>query len=545
MADIILKNQNGNDAIFEGVDSVSFRAVGGGKATFTSGGGGVTSWNDLTDKPFEEKIEYTDTLTWDGNFEAFEGYKIALGEGATAAALVHVSDSVPLITDIDNNWIVEITNSETGEAEQLADVIFHEPENGSIIGTGSSAYIVIIPTDNFVFDDTLTFAKKGVYLSRYAVESYPGNIIYYCSKFSLLNYSFAVTIIKKIDEKFLPTKSAEPVKELIMYSSTEGSDRKFKITVDDTGMIIATRLFEYEEIRVPSSFDNTGDGIPEVYWFSPTLHSSFSAADAIQIDAVKDITDNNGVHQEAGSHYIKYDEAAAGIGTLPPHVYCYDNSTTNYLRYSFYVDKPGLYELAAHLRIKDEQLRGATYTINKGTEYEHAFVTTYGWDSLEEALAVRNGDELQGSYMRGMFVHLQAGMNTIHITIANGVTKNQHFRNLYLAYVEGPSIEVPETLTMDEAQEIGIGLAKGAILPEYYDITVTFNNGAPRASDGFCRVSTSNGNKMSIQKITLADGQTMPVEGDTIILRGKIGCVNSTVNGDIGKEARIFNAILL
>lgn len=300
------------------------------------------------------------------------------------------------------------------------------------------------------------------------------------------------------------------------------------------------------EKPVISSFDNTGDGIPEVYFFSKELPTRFSTGYGIQIDAVKDITDNSGIHQEAGSHYMKYDEVAAGIGTLPPHVYCYDNSSANYLRYSFYVPEDGIYELAALLRIKDEQLRGATYTINKGSKYEHAFVTTYGWEDLEEALAMR--DDEQGAYMRGMLVHLHAGINTIHITNAAGVTKNQHFRGLYLVKTADLP-KYPYVLTMDEAEEIGINLAKGAMLPEYQYIKVTFNNGAPRSSDGFCRVIASNGHLMSIHKITLTTTgqtiQTMPVANSTVTLCGKIGCVNSTVNGSIGKEARIFDAIII
>ncbi len=298
---------------------------------------------------------------------------------------------------------------------------------------------------------------------------------------------------------------------------------------------------DFTETPVISSFDNTGDGIPEVYFFSKKLPNRFASYNYISINAVTEVTNNSGVHQEAGSHYMKYDEVAAGIGTLPPHVYCSDNSS-NYLRYEFFVEETGIYELAAHLRIKDEQLRGATYTINKGTKYEHAFVTTHGWSSQEEALAVR--DESQGAYMSGMLVHLHAGNNTIHITNAAGVTKNQHFRKLYL--VKNSDLpKYPYALTMDEAEGIGFNLAKGDILPDYCYISVTFNNGAPRQSDGFCRVITSNGYKMSIQKITLDYDQTMPVEGDTVTLRGKVGCVNSTVNGSVGKEARIFDATLV
>lgn len=43
--------------------------------------------------------------------------------------------------------------------------------------------------------------------------------------------------IKKIDEKYLPS-----VKELNLLSSTGGSSKKFKITVDDSGTIKATEV---------------------------------------------------------------------------------------------------------------------------------------------------------------------------------------------------------------------------------------------------------------------------------------------------------------
>lgn len=333
------------------------------------------------------------------------------------------------------------------------------------------------------------------------------------------------------------------VGQAIMLGS-DGYDKGWTTDINSVTKegIYSVRKNKVTEKPVISSFDNTGDGIPEVYFFSKELPTRFSSYNYIKIDAVKDITDNNGVHQEAGSHYMKYDEVAAGIGTLPPHVYCYDNSSANYLRYSFYVPEDGIYELAAYLRIKDEQLRGATYTINKDTQYEHAFVTTHGWSSQEEAIAVR--DEIQGAYMSGMLVHLHEGVNTIHITIAQEVAKNQHFRSLYL--IKNSNLpKYPYVITMDEAEGIGVNLAKGDILPDYYYISVTFNNGAPRESDGFCRVITSNGRKMSIHRINLDVGQTMPLANTTVTLRGKVGCVNSTVNGIIGKEARIFDATLV
>lgn len=319
--------------------------------------------------------------------------------------------------------------------------------------------------------------------------------------------------------------------------------------------------YEYAETKVASSFDNTGDGVAESYPFAQALPERFNAQEAIHIDAVLDITDDQGVYQEPGmdSHYIRYDEYDGTSNTMPyAHVYCLDG-TDDYLYYSFEVPESGIYEMAAHLRIKDKQLRGATYIINKGTSNEHAFVTTYGWNTDEAAYAVRNNDFLKGSYMTGILVYLQAGINTIHITSAVDVTKNQHFRDLYFVkkaalcnhdFYTGDTTYACKYcytkfgLTMDEAEAIGVKLAQGAKLPDYYYITVTFNNGAPRYSDGFCRVITANGHKMSIY-VKPATGKALPGNGSTVTLRGKIGCVNSVENGTIGQEARIFDATVI
>ena len=179
--------------------------------------------------------------------------------------------------------------------------------------------------------------------------------------------------------------------------------------------------------------------------------------------------------------------------------------------------------------------------IDKLIEFAHTQLRDYIPE--DEAFEIRNNDHLQGAYMSGMTVYLRKGINTIRITNAEGVTKNQHFRNLYLVKKTDISIEY-KYLTMDEAEKMGVGLAEGAKIFSPCYITVTFNNGAPRDTDGFCRVRTSNGNLMSIHSIN-TNGAEMPLEGDTVTLVGKIGCVNSAVNGSIGKEARIFDATLM
>ena len=56
--------------------------------------------------------------------------------------------------------------------------------------------------------------------------------------FILVNVDVSSADIKKIDKKFIPSE----LNEVIIPSSTSGSSKKFKITVDDSGAISATEV---------------------------------------------------------------------------------------------------------------------------------------------------------------------------------------------------------------------------------------------------------------------------------------------------------------
>ena len=56
--------------------------------------------------------------------------------------------------------------------------------------------------------------------------------------FILVNVDVSSADIKKIDPKFIPSE----LNEIIIPSSTSGSSKKFKITVDDSGTISATEV---------------------------------------------------------------------------------------------------------------------------------------------------------------------------------------------------------------------------------------------------------------------------------------------------------------
>ena len=206
-----------------------------------------------------------------------------------------------------------------------------------------------------------------------------------------------------------------------------------------------------EEVEHLSVFDNDGDGNSDIYYFAAALPERFTTEDAIHIDAFRD----------ASGNHMEYDEIRAGSGILPyPHAYCYDGSNDEMI-YTITVAEAGTYEMAVHIRLKDQKTRGAMYTINKDTENEYSFCTTYGWTTADEAYGVRNNDFLIGAYMTGIMVELQAGENTIHITCAPGIAKVQHFRDLYLvkadktdSEAEQPEADLPKSDVFEDENAI-------------------------------------------------------------------------------------------
>ena len=290
--------------------------------------------------------------------------------------------------------------------------------------------------------------------------------------------------------------------------------------------------YEFSTSDVTSKFDADGDGAADVYKFSAALPEKFN--DAIRLDAFKDST---------GSH-MEYDEIRAGSGKLPyAHVYCSDGVATDSITFTLTVEKAGIYEVAVHIRLKDQKERGATFVINEGTENEQVIPATYSWATADEAILNRNNDFLVSAYYTGLRFNLQKGENTIAIKVAEGVTKSQHFRDLYLVLAEA----APEAITVDEAIEIGMagtqhtgtGNAPEELWSEdWYDVTLTANGDA-NATSGFFRAYAADGTtQIAVASLTLAEGQTMPKAGDTIVVRAKIGRIATG-------EVRLYGATIV
>ena len=207
-----------------------------------------------------------------------------------------------------------------------------------------------------------------------------------------------------------------------------------------------------------SSFDANGDGKNDVYYFSPLLTNRF----------------DNAVHIWAGDYDKTLSSAkvsTAQAGGLPHWYVSYGEN--QHIVYRVNVPEDGLYEMAIHFRMKDEQVRGAKYTVNGGTENEQIFETTHGF-SGNGYENVRDADTLT-SYMYGVTVNLVKGENIIRIDQGSASDKTQHFRDFYFVKVgeihhhvyENETVKKQNTCAKDGRTEAvcACGLVSNKVLP--------------------------------------------------------------------------------
>lgn len=151
-------------------------------------GGGVTSWNDLEDRPVV--MAGGDTLTWDGNTDGLVS-TLVFGE----LPVYKVSDVVVTLDDCPNGIIVG------GTAEDITvpyDEIVTAYNDIGMIGV---EFFYCVPSDGFEIPDTV-FPEKGIYLL-----SLPGEVV--VTKLTIPGYTgFPSTI--KLDAKYLPNVADLP-----------------------------------------------------------------------------------------------------------------------------------------------------------------------------------------------------------------------------------------------------------------------------------------------------------------------------------------------
>ena len=143
---------------------------------------------------------------------------------------VKVSDEVPSWASIDvpiKLWLSNGTNK-TVNPEAYVDF-----GNGSFM---ASEAIVFVTTDNCEVNG-IVFPEKGVYFMSFNGKYVTGTASAE-SDTPEITWDGNIETIKTIDPKYIPSE----LNEIVLPSSTSGSSKKFKITVDDSGAISATEV---------------------------------------------------------------------------------------------------------------------------------------------------------------------------------------------------------------------------------------------------------------------------------------------------------------
>ena len=101
--------------------------------------------------------------------------------------------------------------------------------------------VIVALHDNVTFlsDDglSITLPEKGTYFAKYKNYYITGVVLGDGNK-PEITWDGNIDIVKKIDSKFIPSD----LNEIILPSSTAGSSKKFKITVNDSGVVTATEV---------------------------------------------------------------------------------------------------------------------------------------------------------------------------------------------------------------------------------------------------------------------------------------------------------------
>jgi hypothetical protein len=186
------------------------------------GGTGVSSWNELLDKPFgeykEERSEFT-TITWDG--EVGDRYVLeGMDLDGMSMNFVHISDLVlDKEANIDNSYAIMANGAETDK------MMFRELEEirEGMVSETTGLYIMSILEDNttleslpYISDEPFVVSKKGTYFFFIKTDGAVTGYVKEAAAF--LKGTF--TEIKKLDEKYLPEPLAYETFEAVAEEMT-------------------------------------------------------------------------------------------------------------------------------------------------------------------------------------------------------------------------------------------------------------------------------------------------------------------------------------
>ena len=181
-----------------------------------TGGEGNAKW--------EDRLAYSDSRV----------FTKAIGPNGESAFYVKVADEAPSWASVDLPINVWMSNGQN---------FYARPEDYSYLGNGgfiANGIIVFNAVDNTEYNgenSSIVFPEKGVYFI--SVDGrYVTGIASADSDTPEITWDGNIGTLKTIDPKYIPSE----LNEVILPSSTSGSTKKFRITVDDSGTISATQM---------------------------------------------------------------------------------------------------------------------------------------------------------------------------------------------------------------------------------------------------------------------------------------------------------------
>lgn len=188
-------------------------------------------------------------IKWDGNTEDRD----TLYFSSTDSYLYKVSDMMPSASELETSVMVYFTpnigddgtTDGTGQAREYSSsgLVYGEDDNYINCVGIRDGVMVIYNTEFSIGDTSYTAPSTGVYFTHFS----GGGIGTYVQSLSYGNVTYHT-----LDEAFIPDTIARtadlaaPKTELILTSSTEGSTKQFKLTIDDEGVLTATEIVESE-----------------------------------------------------------------------------------------------------------------------------------------------------------------------------------------------------------------------------------------------------------------------------------------------------------
>ena len=187
--------------------------------SLVGGGEGKAYQYVVTDE--DGNVKWEDRLAYDDS-------RVVVDFGGVAQ-FVKVSDEVPSWATADAPMKYWASNGEEGTASPEHYVSI---DNESFLTDG----MAFIMADNVEFNGHV-FPEKGVYFLL-GDSFYVSGLASADSDTPEITWDGNIGTLKTIDPKYIPSE----LNEIVLPSSTSGSSKKFKITVDDSGAISATEV---------------------------------------------------------------------------------------------------------------------------------------------------------------------------------------------------------------------------------------------------------------------------------------------------------------